>query len=149
MQLLTFMLGEVKFGIELEQVQSIEQKMQIVAVPNALPYIKGIINLHGNVIPVYSLPVKFGYNDAKIENIIVVESNGMRIGFEVCKVQEILTVADSDVHAMPQIIMYSQNCFSEVANSNKNLIVTLDVDVLLTKEEREDMQKMLANEEAL
>ncbi|MBO5302637.1 MAG: purine-binding chemotaxis protein CheW [Lachnospiraceae bacterium] len=149
MQLLTFMLGDVKFGIELEQVKSIEQKMQIVSVPNVRPYIRGIMNLHGNVIPVYSLPVKFGYENVKVENIIVVEENGMRIGFEVCKVQEILNVSDKDVHVMPAIIKHSQNCFSEVASSNKNLIVTLDVGNLLTEEEREDMQKMLANEETV
>ncbi|MBO5372513.1 MAG: chemotaxis protein CheW [Lachnospiraceae bacterium] len=145
MQLLTFMLGDVKYGIELEQVQSIEQKMQIVDVPNALPYIKGIMNLHGNVIPVYSLAVKFGYEGAKIENTVVVEVDGMLIGFEVCKVQEILNVPDDQMYKMPEIIRHSQNCFTEVAKNNKNLIVTLDVHNLMTKEEQEDIQKMLAN----
>lgn len=149
MQLLTFMLGDVKYGIELARVQSIEQNMQIVSVPNSLPYIQGIMNLHGNVIPVYSLPVKFNYTNAKIENIIVVEVNGMQIGFEVCKVQEILNVSDSDVHAMPELIKQSQNCFSEVAKSNRNLIVTLDVERLITEEEKANMQKMVANKESL
>lgn len=147
MQLLTFMLGNVKYGIELEQVQSIEQKMEIVNVPNTIPYIKGIMNLHGNVIPVYSLTVKFGYEGMKIENIVVVEVDGMLIGFEVCKVQEILNVPDNQMYKMPEIIRYSQNCFSEVAKNNKNLIVTLDIHNLLSKEEQEDIQKMLASKE--
>ena len=73
MQLLTFTLGKVKYGIDLQAVQSIEQMMHIVSVPNTLPYIKGIMNLHGEVIPVYSLPIRFNYQDVKTENIVVVD----------------------------------------------------------------------------
>lgn len=147
MQLLTFMLGDVKYGIALQHVQSIEGRMPIVDVPNSLPYIKGIMNLHGNVIPVYNLAIKFGYTNMKIDNIIVVDTDGMLIGFEVCKVDEILNVPDEYVFNMPEIIRHNQSCFSEVANSNKNLIVTLDIHHLLTEEEQADIQKMLANEE--
>lgn len=147
MQLLTFMLGEVKYGIELEYVQSIEQKIQTVSVPNTLPYIKGIMNLHGDVIAVYSLSIKFGYGEQKIENIVVVDLDGLKIGFEVCKVQEILTVPDDHVFAMPDIIKNSQECFSEVADDQKNLIVTLDMDKLLSDEEHKTIEEMLANQE--
>lgn len=149
MQLLTFSLGEVKYGIALECVQSIEQNMKVVSIPNALPYIKGIMNLHGNIIPVYSLTVKFGFTDEKAENIVVVDKDGMLIGFEVCKVQEILSVPDAHVFNMPVIIKYSQNCFSNVADSNKDLIVMLDIHNLISEEEQQDMQKMLANQESV
>ncbi len=149
MQLLTFTLGEVKYGIALEHVQSIEQKMHVVSVPNTLPYIKGIMNLHGEIIPVYSLPVKFGYNGEKTENIVVVDMEGLKIGFEVCKVQEILTVLDDHVFSMPPIIKHSQNCFSDVADNQKNLIVTLDVQMLITEEDQQNIEEMLANQDSM
>ncbi len=149
MQLLTFTLGEVKYGIDLQAVQSIEQMMHIVSVPNTLPYIKGIMNLHGEVIPVYSLPIRFNYQDVKTENIVVVDVDGMKIGLEVCRVQEILTVSDDHIFSMPEIIKNSQECFSDVADNNKNLIVTLDVQKLLTSEEQQNIEEMLANQDAV
>lgn len=147
MQLLTFMLGEVKYGIDIKYVQSIEQRIQTVSVPNTLPYVKGIMNLHGDIIAVYSLPIKFGYGQQQqIENIVVIDLEGLKIGFEVCKVQEILTVSDEHVFSMPDIIKSSQECFNKVADNQKNLIVTLDVSRLLSDEEHKTIEEMLANQ---
>lgn len=147
MQLLTFMLGETKYGIALEYVQSIEQIIKIVNVPNTLPHIRGIMNLHGEIIPVYSLTVRFGVESEPALNIVVVEVDGMKVGLEVCKVQEILTVPDDHVFSMPLLIRHDQDCFSEVADHQKSLIVTLDVHHLITPEEQENMKEMLANNE--
>lgn len=147
MQLLTFRLGETKYGIALEYVQSIEQMIKIVSVPNTLPHIRGIMNLHGEIIPVYSLTVRFGFTDETALNIVVVEVDGMKVGLEVCKVEEILTVPDDHVFSMPLLIRHDQDCFSEVADNQKSLIVTLDVHHLITPEEQENMKEMLANNE--
>ena len=83
MQLLTIRLNEVKFGIPIESVQSIEERIQVVSIPRSLPYIKGIMNLHGDIVPVYSLAEKFGYPQQEISNIVVANVNNTLIGFEV------------------------------------------------------------------
>lgn len=147
MQLLTFRLGETKYGIALEYVQSIEQMIKIVSIPNTLSHIRGIMNLHGEVIPLYSLTVKFGFANEEALNIVVVEVDGMKVGLEVCRVEEILTVPDDHVFSMPLLIQHDQNFFSDVAYNQKNLIVTLDVHQLITLEEQENMKEMLANNE--
>ena len=148
MQLLTFTLGGVKYGIPIQDVQSIEQKVQIVEIPNVLPYIRGIMNLHGNIIPVYSLSTKFGYSEQLIENVVITNVRGMLIGFEVCKVQEILEVEGEHIAPMPQLINCSQNYMKDVADYHKNLIVMLDVGELVTKEEERDLREMLEKEKA-
>lgn len=148
MQLLTFTLGGVKYGIPIQDVQSIEQKVQTVEIPNVLPYIKGIMNLHGNIIPVYSLSTKFGYSKQRIENVVITNVRGMLIGFEVCKVQEILEVGGGHIAPMPQLINCSQSYMKDVADHNKNLIVMLDVEELVTKEEERDLREMLEKEKA-
>ena len=148
MQLLTFLLGNVKYGIPIQDVQSIEQRMNVVGIPNSLPYIKGIMNLHGNIIPVYSLAVKFGYPQQQIENIVVTDVNGMLVGFEVCRVQAILEIKENKVIPMPEVITYSQHYMPDVANHNKDLIVMLDVKELITEEEQRDIKKLIENAEA-
>ena len=46
MQLLTFLLNGVKFGIPVNDVESIETRMNVVNIPNSLPEVHGIMNLH-------------------------------------------------------------------------------------------------------
>ena len=65
MQLLTFLLNGVKFGIPVNDVESIETRMNVVNIPNSLPQVHGIMNLHGEVIAVYSLAEQFHIRNRK------------------------------------------------------------------------------------
>ena len=138
MQLLTIRLNDVKFGIPIESVQSIEERIQTVSIPRSLPYIKGIMNLHGDIVPVYSLAEKFGYPQQEISNIVVTNVNNTLIGFEVNRVEEILEVSDKDVVPMPNLIGNQENFMPEVAHHNKQLIVLLNVNEVATKKYVDD-----------
>ncbi len=147
MQLLTFMLGTVKYGIPIQVVQSIEHGLEVTGIPNTLPFVKGITNLHGNIIPVYSLAERFGYKEQKLENIVVAEVRGMLVGFEVCKVDEILSVGGDHIIPMPKIVNHKQHYMKDVADFNKHLIVMLDVCELISEDEQEDLEKLVENEQ--
>ena len=143
MQLLTIRLNDVKFGIPIESVQSIEERIQTVSIPRSLPYIKGIMNLHGDIVPVYSLAERFGYLEQEISNIVVTNVNNTLIGFEVNRVEEILEVSDEDVVPMPNVISSQENFMPKVAHYNKQLIVLLNVDELIEANEQQNIKKML------
>jgi purine-binding chemotaxis protein CheW len=55
LQLVTFGIGEEEFGIDILKVQEIIRTMAITKVPNSPPYVEGVINLRGKVIPVIDL----------------------------------------------------------------------------------------------
>lgn len=141
MQLLTFLLNGVKFGIPVKDVESIETRMDVVDIPNSLPQVHGIMNLHGEIIAVYSLAEQFNYPEQQINNIIVASINGMKVGLEVGSVDEIIDVPDDEVVNMPVMINATETCFDEVASYNKELIVLLEVSGLMPKEEQEAIQK--------
>ena len=122
MQLLTFLLNGVKFGIPVNDVESIETRMNVVNIPNSLPQVHGIMNLHGEVIAVYSLAEQFHYPEQEINNIIVASMNGTKIGLEVGNVDEIIDVPDEKVISMPVIMKAVENCFDEVASYAKELM---------------------------
>lgn len=145
MQLITFLLGEVTYGIAIESVQSIEKQIPTVSIPNSFPCIKGIINLHGNIVPVYNLSKKMGYPETEVENLIIVEVDNMQIGLEVRKVNELLTVKPGQVLPMPEIISGTQNFLTDVANDQKHLIVLLDVRRLISEEEQQNLQTLIEN----
>src|SRR5262249_51221748 len=57
---LTFMIGKEEFGVGVLKVREIMGIQDITAVPQTPPYLKGVINLRGKVIPVIDLRLKFG-----------------------------------------------------------------------------------------
>lgn len=143
MQVLTFTLNGIDYGIPISDVESIETSARIIPIPEAPAHIKGIVRLHGNIIPVYSLASRFAYADKNIDNIVVANMDGMKIGLEVAKVKEIMEVGNRDVIPMPQIMNATQNCFNNVVSCNKALIVVLSVQNLFSSEERKKIQELI------
>ncbi len=143
MQLLTFVLNGINFGIPVSSVVSIESCTNVVGVPEAPANIRGIIRLHGEIVPIYNLALRFGYQVPRIQNIVVVSADGMKVGLEVERVQEILEVEDKQVIPMPGIMNATQNCFNDVASCKEGLVVLLDVRQLLSLEEQQGIRKII------
>lgn len=105
---LTFALGKEEYGIGILAVREIIGLMEITAVPHTLPYIKGVINLRGRVIPVLDLRLKFGMEPKEYTErtcIIVVEiaraSGVVQVGILVDSVSEVLNVIKDEIEPPP------------------------------------------------
>jgi purine-binding chemotaxis protein CheW len=106
---LTFALGHEEYGLEILKVREIIGYMEITSVPQLPEYVKGVINLRGQVIPVIDLRAKFGMVQAeKTEQtcIIVVETrqNGriFNTGIVVDHVCEVLDIEADNIDDTPQ-----------------------------------------------
>lgn len=105
---LVFQLGREEFGIRVLNVREIMGMQEITSVPQTAPYVKGVINLRGKVIPVVDLRLKFGLplQDYTARTcIIVVQVNSQPgpafMGIIVDGVAEVLNVAPSDIEDTP------------------------------------------------
>lgn len=145
MQFLTFVLNGIDYGIPLKDVESIEIKKDVIKVPTAPSHIIGIIRLHGEIVPVFSLSSRFGVNEGQIESLVVANVDGMKIGLEVEKVKEIVEVENRQVLPMPSIMNGVKNCFSDVASRQKQLFVLLDVASLVTMEEEQEIRQLITD----
>ncbi len=58
LQLVTFTLGNEEYAVDILKVQEINRMKEITRVPNSPPYVEGVINLRGKVIPVVNLQKK-------------------------------------------------------------------------------------------
>ena len=106
---LTFALANEEYGLEILKVREIFGFMEITAVPQTPHYVKGVINLRGQVIPVIDLRAKFGMDTTDVTEetcIIVVEiTQGSRkfdTGLVVDHVSEVLDIAGEDIEGAPQ-----------------------------------------------
>ncbi len=138
-----FKLGNETYGIDIALVQAIENEQDVVRVPNTAAYIKGIINLRGSVIPVYSLRSKFGMPEAEGEKqYIIVTASGVTVALEVDGVEEIFDA--TDIHEAPVIVKGVETAYiDKVVNLGDRIVVTIDVNNLLTPEESQGVKSMV------
>mgnify|MGYP003220159692 CR=1 FL=1 len=136
-----FKVGNEMYGVDINLVQSIEREIQVVPVPNSMPYIKGIVNLRSEVIPVYSLKKKFGLADNGVsENTIIIDTKNVKLALEV---DEIGDIEPENIVPMPEIALNAQTQYMpRVANVDGNLIILLDVTELLSEEEEAAVKQM-------
>lgn len=133
-----FKLGNESYGVDINLVSSIEKQVKFVPVPNSLPYVKGIINLRGEVIPLISLKKKFNMDvsGTESENAIIVKLPGVTMALEVDAVEEIHDIAASSLSDMPNIVKTDKlSYFDKVANINGKLVVLINVESLLDEKE--------------
>lgn len=142
-----FTVGNQEYGVDISLVRGIERVQDIVRVPNSNPDIKGIINLRGNVIPIYSLRHHFKMEEVQQteeSKFIVVNTHGLLIALEVENVQEIHRVEDNLLYDMPIIVKSEDTEYvDKVLNVDGRLILILNIDNLLSPEEAERVQKMV------
>ena len=134
LQLVTFRLAQEDFGIDIRKVQEINRMIDITRIPNAPPYVEGVVNLRGKIIPIVSLRTKLGLGEAdrdKATRIMVVEIEGSILGFIVDSVSEVLRIQDPTIEAPPSVTGSNDSAYIEgVINLSDRILILLDLSVL-------------------
>lgn len=144
-----FKLNNEQYGVDIKKVHAIENIQSITRIPNASSCIKGILNLRGEIIPVYDIRKRFGLEsllDSKMAKLIVIKTKDMDLALEVDAVDEIEDIEEKDIHEVPSIVKGADTGYiDKIANVNGQLIVILNLDELLTDREYEEAIKIIEN----
>ncbi|MGC3957499.1 MAG: chemotaxis protein CheW [Verrucomicrobiota bacterium] len=140
---LTFALGKEEYGLEILKVREIIGYMDITAVPRMPSYVKGVINLRGQVIAVIDLRAKFDMETAqKTEQtcIIVVEtkcgSRKLSTGIIVDRVSEVLDVPADKIEEPPSFgAAVDTNFILGMGKIGDSVKILLDIDRVLGRED--------------
>ncbi len=145
-----FTLGDEEFGLDIMLVNAIEKYTDLIPIPNAPAYIRGIINLRGEVIPVFSLRRKFGLPEKEMDDntkLIITKSNSIYLAYEVDAVKEILEIPAEEISETPAIIKSIHTSYIQcVANINGRMILLLNHNGILSSKEQENIQSLMANQ---
>lgn len=135
LQLVTFKMNTEEYAVDILKVQEINRMSEIAKVPNAPPYVEGVINLRGRVIPVVSLSKRFGFAEKEMDSqsrIIIMDIQGITIGVIVDSVSEVLRIPSNTVEPAPN---FSNELGSEfmkgIAKMEDRLIILIDMDILI------------------
>ena len=132
MQVVIFRLNNEQFAVETAKVQSINNSMEITKVPQAPAYIKGLINLRGNVISLLDINLLMDIPRAEISenSILILEMEDELVGITVDQVDEVLDVEEN---AIEKINDEGKKVYIQGIINFKDSIVTLiDIDKLLS-----------------
>ena len=145
-KMLTFSLDNVFYGVNVNQVREVKNFEGATPVPCAPPYVKGVTNLRGEVVPVIDLRKRIGLNPRNDDaGIMVIVQDKHPTGVIVDSVIEVLTLHKKDIETAPQsIITGRSDGVIGIAKHNKDLIVLLDILKVLSKDDitgmKEDMK---------
>jgi purine-binding chemotaxis protein CheW len=142
-QYLTFSLGGESFAIPIEHVREIIEFGEITTIPMMPPFLRGVINLRGAVVPVVDLQARFDRGETTIAKRtcvviveVVVDEHAHLLGALVDAVSEVLTLDRNRLENKPSFGSGLRADFVDgILNLDDRFIVTLDINKVLSVEE--------------
>jgi purine-binding chemotaxis protein CheW len=149
---LAFHLGREEFAIQVLKVREIMGIQDITAVPQTPPYVKGVINLRGKVIPVVDLRLKFGLQEVEYTPrtcIIVVQIKGpdgstSLTGIVVDEVSEAINIAAGEIEDTPDFgDGVATPYILGMAKSKGKVKILLDIDRVLSSQDMDGLKALM------
>ena len=148
---LTFLIGREEFGVGVLKVREIMGIQDITEVPQTPPYLKGVINLRGKVIPVIDLRLKFGlpaidYTQRTCIIVVQVGSGAalLQMGIVVDAVSEVITLTSADIEDTPD---FGENVATDyilgMAKIKGKVKILLDIDAVLSSHEIRGLESVI------
>jgi len=149
-QFLTFMLGGDVYGIDILNIKEIIEYGNITQVPMMPPFIAGVINLRGSVVPVIDLAIRFAGAATEITKrtaVVILEVDDddlkLEIGVMVDIVNEVLNIPAADIEPAPAFgAKIRTNFIRGMGKVNDQLLILLDIQHVLSIEELSVIQTM-------
>jgi purine-binding chemotaxis protein CheW len=140
---LTFKLGDEIFGANVSKVLNILEMTRITKVPKSPPYMKGVINLRGSVLPLIDTKVKFDmgetvYTPNTCILVLDIDINGdpVHVGALVDSVQEVIEIDEAQIMPPPTIgSRYKSEFIEGMAKINSEFIMLLNMDMIFSTSE--------------
>jgi purine-binding chemotaxis protein CheW len=147
-QLVSFMLAEEEYGVEVLKVREIIRMPTITKMPNVPQHVEGIVNLRGKVIPIISMRRRFNLMESEKNSqtrIIIMDVAGSLTGFIVDAVSEVIRIHSSEIQPPPAMMRsggIEQEFITGVFNHTDRLLVIMDIDRMFSDDERESFGTM-------
>ncbi len=137
LQIATFYVDNLLLGLQIHQVQEINRHLEVTAVPQSRDFVRGVINLRGEVVTVVDMRTVLGLPKAELTNAsrnVVIHFGGELVGLMVDKIADILTIDANEIDQPPANIGGVEGRFFKgVHTTNHDIVVILDVEEALSE----------------
>ena len=149
-KLVTFRLGEDHFAADIFSVERVLRYGTPTSVPDMPPYIEGVVDYQGRVVPIVNLRLRFELPRMDVVSetrTLVLNVGGEWIGVVVDAVTEVASFTPADLQPPPKMFRgLAGDYLKGIIRRGERLVIFLDVDKLLTSKERIALQEAGARE---
>jgi purine-binding chemotaxis protein CheW len=136
---LTFTLGAEEYAIDILKVQEIRGYDAVTKIANAPPFIKGVINLRGVIVPIVDLRIKFKLGDFTYDQftVVIILNIGKRVmGVVVDGVSDVIQLSSDNLHPSPEFgSILDTRYILGLGTVEDRMIIVVDIERLMTSQE--------------
>ncbi|WP_163536533.1 chemotaxis protein CheW [Gracilibacillus sp. YIM 98692] len=141
-----FRLQEQEYGASIDQIRSIERMQEITALPQTSKFIKGIINLRGEVIPIIDLRTRLGMEELSPTDqtrILLANVREIRVGLVVDEATDVLDINPELIENTPDLVKDVDHRYLKgVAKlENRGMLLLLNLDYVLNHDEISEVKQ--------
>jgi purine-binding chemotaxis protein CheW len=133
-QFLTFTVASEEYGVDIMTVREIKGWSDTTRLPNTPPYMRGVMNLRGIIVPIFDLRARFTGNltEATPKHVnIVLSANGRTVSILADTVSDILTAHNDEIKPAPETeISIEQKYVTGLIAVDERMVVVLDIEKL-------------------
>lgn len=139
-QYIKFQTGNQAFGIDVLNSREIVREEEITCIPDSPDFVRGVIDLREEIVPIVNLQKLFSINtsaeEVREKKIIIIKVDDTLIGLQVNRVDEIIEINKDIIKEAPSITKkYDKDYIKGVANHDDKLFIILDVNRIFSAEE--------------
>jgi purine-binding chemotaxis protein CheW len=151
-QYLTFHSSGELFGVKILRVKEIKEYTEVTSIPLMPEFIKGVINLRGNVVPIIDLPLRLGKEKTKLTKrscIIIIEvryeEDSMDIGILVDSVSEVIEIPESMIESAPSFGSKIRIDFIQgIGKIENRFVILLEINKVLSVDELSSLEESIS-----
>ncbi len=132
---LTFRLDQEEYGIDILKVQEIRGYEPPTRIANAPPFIKGVVNLRGTIVPIVDMRLKFHCAQAQYDSftvVIILSLFERVVGIVVDSVSDVLELAPDSIKPAPQMeSAIDSGCLLGLGSVAERMLILLDIEKLM------------------
>lgn len=138
---MVFGLEDQLYSLKLSNINGIEYIYNIVPVPAGAKFMKGIIHLRNQIVPVFNLKEKFGIeetNTSTEKQLLITETHGMKLAIEVDSVKGIIPVAEENIKEAPHVVKCEDTGYLDKVikvtlpeTMKTEIVITISIDTLM------------------
>ena len=145
-KVIVFSLGEEKYGVDVEQVLSIEKAIDVTRVPNTPSFVKGIMNLRGIIYPVIDLQKRFCIGESVMSSetrLAIVQIEDIKVALIVDTAEDVITIDSEKVESAPDLVggVHAQY-INGIAKIDDGLLILLNLDRTLRHDDVETIKQI-------
>lgn len=139
LEFLTFTLGDEHYGLDIMQVREIRGYEPVTKIANAPAFIKGVLNLRGDIVPIVDLRIKFSIGEAtynELTIVIMLHIGDRIVGIVVDAVSKVIKISEDDMKPPPEFgVAFDSQYLHGLVPFEDQMIILLNIEKLISSEE--------------